>query len=138
MSYGCKSIPLFWEAWLKENDLLLWKDVERHKFTLDEIKIICMRWLTTNDELWLESPGNEMCEERKEEIVINATMIKAINIWKTKKIWLRNLSKRYEDSDGSLKKMETLDKAYLWEICQHACTMLIQTRRCHDEKPSQG
>ena len=55
---------------------------------------------------------------RKEEIVKYATMMKAINIQKTKKIWLGNLPERYEDSDESLKKMKTLDNGYIWEICQ--------------------
>jgi len=32
--------------------------------------------------------------------------------------------------------METLDNGYLWEMCQHACRMLIPTGRCHDEEPS--
>ena len=63
----------------------------------------------------MEALGNEMCEERKEEIMRYETMVK--NIRKTKNILLRNLPERYEDFDGSLKKMETLDNGSLWEIC---------------------
>jgi len=72
---------------------------------------------------------------RKEDIMRYATLMKAINIQKTKKIWLLNLPERYEDSDGSLKNMETLDYGYLWEMCQHVCSMLKPTKRCHDEEP---
>jgi len=43
-------------------------------------------WLTTIEELLLEDPGNEMCDERKEEIMEYATMVQDINIRKTKKI----------------------------------------------------
>ena len=38
--------------------------------------------------------------------------------------------------DESMKKMETLDNGYLWEMCQHECRMMIPTRGCHDEEPS--
>ncbi len=65
-----------------------------------------------------------------------ATMMKAINIQKTKKILQGNPMLRYENFDESLKKMKTLDNGYLWEMCQHVCRMLIPTGRCHDEEPS--
>ena len=51
-------------------------------------------------------------------------------------IWPGNLPEGYEDSDESLKKMETLDNGYIWEMCEHECRMLIPTGRCHDEEPS--
>ena len=73
---------------------------------------------------------------RKEEIMRYETMLKTINVQNTKKIEIGNLPKRYEDSDGSLKKMETLDNGYLWEMCQCVCKMLIPIGRCHDEEPS--
>ena len=47
----------------------------------------------------MEAPGNGMCEERKEEIVIYATMVMEINIQNTKNNWLENLPERYEDFD---------------------------------------
>ena len=52
------------------------------------------------EEFWLEIPGNEMCKERKEEIVEYETMVKEINIRKTKKIWQGYLHERDEDFDG--------------------------------------
>ena len=51
---------------------------------------------------------------RKEEIMRYASMMKAINIQRTKKISLINLLVIYEDSDESLEKMETIDNGYLW------------------------
>jgi len=53
----------------------------------------------------------------KEEIMRYETMMKEINIPKTKKIWLGNLVKRYGDSHESL-KVKTLENGYLWEMCQ--------------------
>jgi len=49
----------------------------------------------------MESPGNEMCDEMKEEIVRYATMVKEVNILKTKKFWLGNVPEGYEDFDGN-------------------------------------
>lgn len=85
-----------------------------------------------NKETLIESYG--MCEG--EDIMRYSTMMKEINIQKTKKIWVGNISKRYEDSDESLKRMETLDNGYLCEMWQYVCKMMIPIRRCDDEEPS--
>ena len=45
---------------------------------------------------------------------------------------------RYEDSNESLKNMETLDNEYLWETCQCVCKMLIPIGICHDEERSRN
>ena len=53
-------------------------------------------------------------------------MAKVINIQNNKKYLIGSLLEIYEDSDGSLKNMETLDNGYLWEMCQHGgcwCTL---------------
>ena len=53
------------------------------------------------------------CVKRKEEIVKYATKVEGIQHLKSKKI----CPERYEDFDGSQKKIETLDNGYLWEMC---------------------
>lgn len=68
------------------------------------------------EEFCLEIPGNEMCKERKEEIVEYATMEKEIKIRKTKKIWQGYLHEIYEDSDGVWKRKRPLT-IYIYGRC---------------------
>lgn len=53
------------------------------------------------------------CAKRKEEIVKYETKVEGIQHLKSKKIWLEYPPERYEDSDGSQKKIETLNNGYL-------------------------
>jgi len=76
-----------------------------------EYEAINYNWGTLIGSSW---EWNGMCEERMEETMRYAIVAKAINILRTNNTWLGTLPKIYEDSDGSLKKMETLDNGYLW------------------------
>ena len=72
--------------------------------------------------LWMECV-------RKEEIVRYATMMKAINIQKTKKTWLGNLPERYEGSDNE-------DPSQWISLGGVSLCMQDAEGRCHDEEPS--
>ena len=68
----------------RKKEYPLIKGCRKAWFTLYEINIICphikYEVVDYNQGTLVEAPGNEMCEERKEEIMRYTTMVNAINI----------------------------------------------------------
>ena len=81
----------------------------------------------------MEASRNGMCKEGRDHEICNHDEGNQHPKDQEYLICLGNLPKIYEDPFKSLKKMETLDNRYLWEMCQHVCRMLIPTEGCHDE-----
>lgn len=79
MSYGCR---YHWSSMIKRENISsskrTVKDISHIRWNKHNILIWSVRWLTTIEELWLKAPGME--DVRMEEIVKEATMMKAINI----------------------------------------------------------